>query len=896
VSFVVKDRKYFTIREMKSVFKTIMSTYPPLVLMVVFSLLLSVNQGIAHRGHHQHHDLEIDNLRTQKTITVFDAKQRLLSNINKDFNRITEISSPEVIKSKADSYLNQNKARFGIENFNTDVRMERISKSPAGSHLIYQEIVEGIPVYDARIVVSVNQNGEVSFVSGNFRSGLTLRDKQAQIQSLEAIELARAYLNVSGELRGDQKTELMVFDSKDKGPLLTYRVEIPCSSPFGDWEVFVDVVNGDIVHVKNLIVYKSGTDGTGMIWAPDPLTMAGVYYGREEEDDEYVDNNDDDHPSLNDQRISVTLKDLYTDDDGDYVLEGPYVKLTNRESPLDTLPHLRDPYSFIYTRQEQEFEAVMVYYHIDASYRRLLELGFFENDMVEEGLLEFEADPHGLNGLDNSYYSPMGNYCAFGEGGVDDAEDAAVILHEYAHALQYNISVVSYDPEGETFSLLEGCSDYWAASYKRRVNSFGWNHVFLWDAGIKSAEGDTTFWKGRRCDLDWRYSKEDSAQYAGTHAWGQIWSSALMRIWADLGPDITDQLFIASHYYWGMHPDFEMAARAFIQADLDIYGGINLPVIIQWFDFHGLIDLREYQPQITHDPISDVELIDDHYVINCRIVHSKASLDTTNLWLIWSLDSSFTDSSLLTADTGEHVFNTEIPGLTEPSSINYYFYARDSLDLFSTDPFDAPQNYYSFYAGPDSLPPPPLNLKITNSIRVIDLTWQEVITGKYVSYNIFRSEENGGNFCIADSTPSSSHTDTTVILGGKYYYYVTTVFNQWESNPSDTVNAVVDAIISVVKDDKLPSTYRLKQNFPNPFNPQTEIGYDLPERSNVTLEVYNMLGQKIKTLVNEPQSAGYYHMNWDGRTDMGNLVGSGVYFYRIQANNFSKVRKMILVR
>ncbi|MCK4755119.1 MAG: hypothetical protein KAS58_07785, partial [Calditrichia bacterium] len=126
-------------------FKTIMSTYPPLVLMVVFLLLLSVNQGIAQRGYHQHHDLEIDNLRTQKTIAVFDAKQRLLSNINKDFNRITEISSPEVIKSKADSYLNQNKARFGIENFSTDVRMERISKSPAGSHLIYQEIVEGIP-------------------------------------------------------------------------------------------------------------------------------------------------------------------------------------------------------------------------------------------------------------------------------------------------------------------------------------------------------------------------------------------------------------------------------------------------------------------------------------------------------------------------------------------------------------------------------------------------------------------------------------------------------------------------------------------------------------------------------------------------------------------------------
>jgi hypothetical protein len=234
-----------------------------------------------------------------------------------------------------------------------------------------------------------------------------------------------------------------------------------------------------------------------------------------------------------------------------------------------------------------------------------------------------------------------------------------------------------------------------------------------------------------------------------------------------------------------MHPDFNIAAEMFIQADLDINGGINLPVIIQWFDFHGLIDLRKYQPQITHDPISGVELIDDHYVIDCRIVlsSSKASLDTTNLWLIWSLDSSFTDSSLLTAGTGEHVFTTEIPDVTEPSSINYYFYARDSLDLFSTDPFDAPQNYYSFYAGPDSLPPPPFNLEITDSIDVIDLTWQEVITGKYVSYNIYKRSENEVDFGIPESTLLSSHTDTTVDLGTRYYYYVTTVFNQCESNP-----------------------------------------------------------------------------------------------------------------
>jgi hypothetical protein len=874
---------------MQSLFKKIMDKYSLFTLMVIFLMMSLVSQGIAQKAYHPSYDLEIDNLREQKTISLFEPQQRLLPIVNKNLSRRTEITSSEQINSRAESYLIKNKNLLGFDNLNTNLRIEDISKSPAGTHLIYQAIVEGIPVYDARITVSVNRSGDVSFVSGNYRSNLSLRYRQAQIQLQQAMELAQNYLNSSGELRGDPKTELMVFDSKDKGSLLAYRVEIPCSSPFGDWEVFVDAVNGDIVHAKNLIIFKSGTDGTGTVWAPDPLTMAGVYY-KSSEDGKYVDNNDSDHVSLNEQRISVTLNDLYTDDEGLYVLEGPYVKLTDRDSPYEDFPHLSDPDSFVFTRQEQEFEAVMVYYHIDESFRRLLELGFFENDTAE-GLLEFEADPHGYNSLDNSYYSPFLNYCAFGEGGVDDAEDAAVILHEYAHALQYNISEVSKNANGETSSLLEGCSDYWAASYNRRMNNFAWNHVFLWDAGISSAQGDTTFWAGRRCDLDWRYSKEDSAQYAGTHAWGQIWSSALMRIWTDLGPDITDQLFIKSHYYWGTHPDFNTAAEAFIQADLDINGGVNLPVIIQWFEYHGLIDRQEYQPKISHDTINDVELIDDHYVISCKIIPSEvAPLDSTKLWLYWGLDSSFTDSSLLITGTGEHVFTTEIPGMEEPSSINYYFSAGDSLDLFSTEPLNAPEEYYAFYAGPDSLPPPPINLEITNSINVIELTWQQVIAGKFVSSKIYRSV-NGVDFDSVETTSSGSLTDTTVVLGTRYYYYVTTVFNQWESNPSDTVEALVEAVTSLKDQTKFPNTYQLKQNYPNPFNPKTMINYQLPITNYVELSIYNLLGQKVATLVNERQQAGYHQIEWDaGR------YSSGVYYYRMVAGDFHDVKKMILVR
>ena len=94
----------------------------------------------------------------------------------------------------------------------------------------------------------------------------------------------------------------------------------------------------------------------------------------------------------------------------------------------------------------------------------------------------------------------------------------------------------------------------------------------------------------------------------------------------------------------------------------------------------------------------------------------------------------------------------------------------------------------------------------------------------------------------------------------------------------------------------LPLTFDLKQNYPNPFNPSTIISYQIPGNEFVTLEVYNMLGQKVKTLINQNQEAGYYSVEWDGRNNFGNPVSSGIYLYRIKAGNFISVHKMTLLR
>lgn len=93
-----------------------------------------------------------------------------------------------------------------------------------------------------------------------------------------------------------------------------------------------------------------------------------------------------------------------------------------------------------------------------------------------------------------------------------------------------------------------------------------------------------------------------------------------------------------------------------------------------------------------------------------------------------------------------------------------------------------------------------------------------------------------------------------------------------------------------------PLTYELKQNFPNPFNPETRIYFSLPEMQKVQLIVYNVVGQKVRTLLNTQYAAGRHVVNWDGLDDAGRRVTSGVYFYRIKAGDFIDFKKMTMIK
>jgi hypothetical protein len=112
-------------------------------------------------------------------------------------------------------------------------------------------------------------------------------------------------------------------------------------------------------------------------------------------------------------------------------------------------------------------------------------------------------------------------------------------------------------------------------------------------------------------------------------------------------------------------------------------------------------------------------------------------------------------------------------------------------------------------------------------------------------------------------------------------------------------NISVNALVSSVEDNSeagLPVGFSLEQNYPNPFNPETQISYQIANGGYISLNIYDLLGREIKTLVSEDQPPGYYTVSWDGKDESGNIVPSGVYLYTLNTGNIVESKKMILMK
>ena len=115
------------------------------------------------------------------------------------------------------------------------------------------------------------------------------------------------------------------------------------------------------------------------------------------------------------------------------------------------------------------------------------------------------------------------------------------------------------------------------------------------------------------------------------------------------------------------------------------------------------------------------------------------------------------------------------------------------------------------------------------------------------------------------------------------------------SSNYNTPNTFIIGTLST-EENLIPNEFALHQNFPNPFNPTTTIRYELPNEEDVSIVIFDVVGRKIRSLINQNQSAGYHRIQWDAKNDLGEPVSAGMYIYIFHAGDHRSVKKMVLLK
>ena len=192
--------------------------------------------------------------------------------------------------------------------------------------------------------------------------------------------------------------------------------------------------------------------------------------------------------------------------------------------------------------------------------------------------------------------------------------------------------------------------------------------------------------------------------------------------------------------------------------------------------------------------------------------------------------------------------------------------------------------------------PAPVGVTVTLDESTVTLSWDPVDIA-IVSYAIERATDSLFISDIVDFTSTeNSFVDNSVEVDIEYFYRVSAVC--CGGNNVSFHSEVVSAMLTLMGVDiaSVPDAYSLHQNYPNPFNPTTKIRYALKENTYVSIDIYNLAGKRVKSLVNANQDIGHRSVYWDATNNLGQPVSAGMYIYTIQAGDFRQTKKMVLLK
>jgi len=450
----------------------------------------------------------------------------------------------------ARGFLKKHYRLLSLKSDLSDLSLPRVSESSAGYHVTFQQLCRGIPVEGAKVKVHLFRDRRIQMVKSRLSRDLR-PETDPRISSEQAIDISRRHLQLTGDLRGPILAEKVVLPEPSPGAL-AWKVSIPARKPCGDWVVMVHAREGEVLSATDIRMFASGQ---GKVFDPNPVVTLQTT--------SLSDQNDSAEAVPENAYSSVTLENL----DNTGYLRGPYVD-TGLTSPRAFSEEL----DFRYDRSQPGFEEVMIYYHVQEFQKYLQdELGAFL------GTRQVLADAHATE-EDNSYFSPLIRAIYFGDGGVDDGEDAHLVLHEYVHAVTYDV-LRDTSQNQEASAMSEGTSDYFAASFFAH-HGFMPETFAQWD-GISNTPIGV-----RRVDSTKVYPADMVGE---SHDDGEIWSSALWHLREAVGREVADSLLAQSIYYLDGSSLFSDGLEALFLADDALYGGEHADAISVAFAARGIL-------------------------------------------------------------------------------------------------------------------------------------------------------------------------------------------------------------------------------------------------------------------------------------------------------------------
>lgn len=456
-------------------------------------------------------------------------------------------------ESMAREFVTARAEQLGLKDSPAELKTAYVRDDVAFHVVRFTQTLDGVPVYGSDLAVTVKPNGEVIFVSSETRPtieriGVTASRTVGDVRS----QVVRAFGMPAA--RDEVAPKLMVY--ADTQPTrLAWVYVVRDSEKRGSWEIVADASTGEILDSRNTEYY---VDGTGTVFDPDPLTTARATYGT----GGFIDAADADSPDLTSQLQSVTLQDI-TLVGGVYKLEGPWARCEDWDAPFGGVNDCPTPATpdFSATRASQGFEGPHVYHLIDKQMRYLNQtLGVTVVPNTVAGGVRF--DPHGFNFADNSSFSSGTDRLTFGEGVVDDAEDADVVIHELGHGLH---DWVTNGGLSQVQGLSEGVGDYFGNSYNRASGDWTaadpqWFWMFHWDGHAAQT------WPGRVTNWHLNHSYPGNLGSPAPHTPGQYWASCNMVGWSAIGRDKMDKAMLRGLAMTSGSSNQQVAAQAVITA------------------------------------------------------------------------------------------------------------------------------------------------------------------------------------------------------------------------------------------------------------------------------------------------------------------------------------------